>query len=177
MCLREFSASPFAKATEDTCRLVIFPLRGKGFYVRPAGHTYLRVIMNNKESESLLLTRQGEELAERQLRHREVIVGRKPMAKHWPDEEESHKRRSRWMRGRRGPKSNTCTENVDVDAAGISVKVGVHYPGRSLVNSGNGLPEPRGIGGSAREVSRGHSSPNRSGTKDRTSRRQRGTQP
>ena len=32
-----------------------------------------------KIDKSLLLTRQGEELAERQLRHREVSVGRKPM--------------------------------------------------------------------------------------------------
>ncbi len=28
-------------------------------------------------------------------------------------------------------KSNTCTEGMDVYAAGISVKVGAHYPGRS----------------------------------------------
>ena len=29
-------------------------------------------------------------------------------------------------------KSNSCTEGMVVDAAGISVKVGVHYPGRSV---------------------------------------------
>ena len=29
-------------------------------------------------------------------------------------------------------KSNTCTEGMNVDAAGISVKVGAHYPGRSV---------------------------------------------
>jgi len=29
-------------------------------------------------------------------------------------------------------KSNTCTEGMDVYAAGISVKVGAHYPGRSV---------------------------------------------
>ena len=29
-------------------------------------------------------------------------------------------------------KSNTCTESKYVDAAGISVKVGAHYPGRSV---------------------------------------------
>ena len=29
-------------------------------------------------------------------------------------------------------KSDTCTESMDVDAAGISVKVGVSYPGRSV---------------------------------------------
>ena len=28
-------------------------------------------------------------------------------------------------------KSGTCTESIDVNAAGISVKVGAHYPGRS----------------------------------------------
>lgn len=28
-------------------------------------------------------------------------------------------------------KSGTCTESMDVNAAGISVKVSVHYPGRS----------------------------------------------
>ena len=145
--------------------------------MRPAGHTYLRVIMNNKESESLLLTRQWEELAERQLRHREVIVGRKPMAKHWPDEEESHKRRSRWMRGRRGPKSNTCTENVDVDAAGISVKVSAHYPGRSPLLFGNELALQRCSAKEGGEVSRDHSSPSRSRTKDQTEDRQQGLRP
>jgi hypothetical protein len=29
-------------------------------------------------------------------------------------------------------KSSSCTEELFVDAAGISVKVGVHYPGRSV---------------------------------------------
>ncbi len=28
-------------------------------------------------------------------------------------------------------KSDTCTEGMGVNAAGISVKVGAHYPGRS----------------------------------------------
>ena len=32
-------------------------------------------------------------------------------------------------------KSGTCMESMDVNAAGISVKVGAHYPGRSV-----GLP-------------------------------------
>jgi len=54
--------------------------------VRPAGRTCSTVIMN-EVNESLLLTRQGEELAEGQPRHREATVGRKPMAKHWPDEQ------------------------------------------------------------------------------------------
>lgn len=49
-----------------------------GFFIgRPAGRTCLTVIMN-EVNESLLLAGQGEELAEGQLRHREVIVGRKP---------------------------------------------------------------------------------------------------
>jgi hypothetical protein len=34
------------------------------------------------------------------------------------------------MRGPISSKSNTCTETPLVDAAGISVKVGAHYPGR-----------------------------------------------
>jgi hypothetical protein len=29
-------------------------------------------------------------------------------------------------------KSDTCTESMDVDVAGISVKVGAQYPGRSV---------------------------------------------
>ena len=29
------------------------------------------------------------------------------------------------------PKSNACTEGMGVNAVGISVKVGAHYPGRS----------------------------------------------
>ena len=52
-------------------------------------------------------------------------------------------------------KSDTCTGGMDVYAAGISVKVGAHYPGRSA-----GLPcataaERRRDG--LAEVSRGHS--------------------
>ena len=39
------------------------------------------------------------------------------------------------MRRQISSKSDTCTESMVVDAAGISVKVGVHYPGRSV-----GLP-------------------------------------
>ena len=35
------------------------------------------------------------------------------------------------MRRRISSKSGTCTESVDVDRAGISVKVSAHYPGRS----------------------------------------------
>lgn len=39
------------------------------------------------------------------------------------------------MRSPLSSKSGTCTESAVVDAAGISVKVSVHYPGRSV-----GLP-------------------------------------
>ena len=35
------------------------------------------------------------------------------------------------MRRQVSLKSNTCAENMVVNAAGISVKVGAHYPGRS----------------------------------------------
>jgi hypothetical protein len=59
------------------------------------------------------------------------------------------------MRRPLSSKSDTCTEGMGVDAAGISVKAGVHYPGRSA-----DLPCATGIErcreGSA-EVSRGHS--------------------
>jgi hypothetical protein len=52
-------------------------------------------------------------------------------------------------------KSNTCTESLGVNAAGISVKVGASYPGRSA-----NLPGATGIArcreGLA-EVSRRHS--------------------
>ena len=39
------------------------------------------------------------------------------------------------MRRHNSSKPKTCTEDAVVDAVGISVKVGVHYPGRSV-----GLP-------------------------------------
>ncbi len=37
------------------------------------------------------------------------------------------------MRRQISSKSNTCTESLDVDAAGISVKVSAQYPGRSVI--------------------------------------------
>jgi len=59
------------------------------------------------------------------------------------------------VRSRISLKPNTCTDSTDVYAAGISVKVGAHYPGRSV-----DLPCARSVerrsDGSA-EVSRGHS--------------------
>ena len=41
------------------------------------------------------------------------------------------------MRGLLNSKSSTCTEGVAVDAAGISGKVGAHYPGRSVGEAGD----------------------------------------
>ena len=59
------------------------------------------------------------------------------------------------VRSRLSSKPSTCTGGMAVDAAGISVKVGAHYPGRSVR-----LPCATGVvrrrEGWA-EVSRGHS--------------------
>ena len=52
-------------------------------------------------------------------------------------------------------KSNTCTESMGVDAAGISAKVGAHYPGRSAGLLRATTVERRSDGPA--EVSRGHS--------------------
>jgi hypothetical protein len=51
-------------------------------------------------------------------------------------------------------KSDTCTEGVAVDAAGISVKVGAHYPGRSV--SLPGATDVKRCWEGLAEVSRGH---------------------
>jgi hypothetical protein len=40
-------------------------------------------------------------------------------------------RHIRWVRRHISSKPDSCTEPGYVDAAGISVKVGAHYPGRS----------------------------------------------
>ena len=149
---------------------------GVPFCVRPAGRTCLTVIMN-EVNESLLSTRQGEGLAEGQLRRREATVGRKPMAKCWPDEQESHIRQLRWMRRHRTLKSKTCTEDVGVNAAGISVKAGVHYPGRSAVLSREATTLAERPEEDMAEVSRSHSSPYRLGAKDGTKIRQWRTGP
>lgn len=53
------------------------------------------------------------------------------------------------------PKSNICTESMDVYAAGISVKVGAKYPGRSVNLPCATVVERRSEG--LAEVSRGHS--------------------
>ena len=42
-----------------------------------------------------MTARQREGLAEGQLRRREAFVGRKPMAKRWPDEQEPHEANAR----------------------------------------------------------------------------------
>ena len=51
--------------------------------------------------------------------------------KRWLEEHEAHTRRSHRMRKQKSLKSKTDTECVGVYATGISVKVSVHYPGRS----------------------------------------------
>jgi len=59
------------------------------------------------------------------------------------------------MRRQISLKSDTCTESLGVDVAGISVKVGAHYPGRSV-----NLPGATGIvrcREGLTEVSRRHS--------------------
>jgi hypothetical protein len=58
------------------------------------------------------------------------------------------------MRRQLSSKSDTCTEGMDVYAAGISVKVDAHYPGRSADLPGATVAERRRDGSA--EVSRGH---------------------
>jgi hypothetical protein len=53
------------------------------------------------------------------------------MAKRWLDEQEADTRRHAGVRRPKSPKPETCTERHGVDPTGISVKVGVQYPGRS----------------------------------------------
>jgi hypothetical protein len=60
------------------------------------------------------------------------------------------------MRRQLDSKSDTCTESLDVYAAGISGKVDAQYPGRSV-----GLPSASTVerrSDEPAEVSRGHSS-------------------
>ena len=99
---------------------------------------------------------QKEGLAEGQLRRREASVGRKPKAKRWPVEQEPHRRTHR-MRRPLSLKSKVCTEGVGVDAAGISVKAGASYLGRSsgVPIAATEVERPREA---QEEVSRGHSS-------------------
>jgi hypothetical protein len=59
------------------------------------------------------------------------------------------------MRRRISSKSRTCTEGMGVYAAGISVKVGAHYPGRSADLPCASVVKRRREGPA--EVSRGHS--------------------
>jgi hypothetical protein len=134
--------------------------------VRPAGRACSTVITKITRSESLLPARQREGLAEGQLRGREVLVGRKPMAKRWPDEQEPHRRAHR-MRGPISSKSRICTEGVNVIAAGISVKAGAHYPGRPVAVPARATIAARRSEAAA-GVSRSHSSSARIGAKGRT---------
>ena len=60
------------------------------------------------------------------------------------------------MRRQISSKSDTCTESLGVDAAGISVKVRAHYPGRSATLPRATVAERRRE--EVAEVSRGHSS-------------------
>jgi len=62
------------------------------------------------------------------------------------------------MRRQLSSKSETCTESASVDATGISVKAGVHYPGRSVVLPEKAIEAVR-LSDEIAEVSRGHSSP------------------
>ena len=50
-------------------------------------------------------------------------------------------------------KSGTCTESTDVNAAGISVKVSAHYPGRSVHL--RKLPHLKGCGESEQKSAEG----------------------
>ena len=59
------------------------------------------------------------------------------------------------MRRQISSKSNTCTEGMDVYAAGIRVKVDAHYPGRTAGVPNGATVAKRRRDGSA-EVSRGH---------------------
>ena len=60
------------------------------------------------------------------------------------------------MRGLIDSKSDTCTESMEVNTAGISVKVSVHYPGRSVASLGKKAAAVGIRPSGATEVSRGH---------------------
>ena len=117
--------------------------------VRPAGRTHL-------EARVLCRPDRGNCQPDGKGVHREVESQRKPQAKRRPDEQKSHRRRPCRVRRPISSKPGTCTEGMDVYAAGISVKVGAHYPGRSVR-----LPRARNVErrfDERAEVSRGHSS-------------------
>ena len=116
--------------------------------------------------ESPLLTRQGEELAERQGCRGRLRIWRKPKAKRWPDEQEADMRRRCGVSSPISAKPNTCTEHNGVYPTGISVKVGAQYPGRSAC-----VPCATGIArcwDAHAEVSRGHSRAGTGGKPERT---------
>jgi hypothetical protein len=70
------------------------------------------------------------------------------------------------MRRHISSKSNNCPEGMAVYAAGISGKVSVHYPGRSVRPPSARNVERRFDGGA--EVSRGHSKAESTRPKART---------
>jgi hypothetical protein len=55
--------------------------------------------------------------------YREVESEESDLAKRWPDEQKPQIRLLYWTRGHSDSKSNTCTESILVDAAGISGNV------------------------------------------------------
>src|SRR5208282_5522357 len=77
--------------------------------------------------ESPLLARQGEQLAERQGCPSRGGIRRKPQAKRRPDEQKLHEAAMRDERAKK-LKVQYLYGTHGVDAAGISVKVGAHYP-------------------------------------------------
>ncbi len=99
------------------------------------------------------------------------------MAKRWPDEQEPHRRQLRRMRRPRTLKSETCAEGVVVDAAGINVKAGAHYPGRSPVWFLRELASQRCVATGREKSAEIIVAGSRSPAKDRTEERQRGLRP
>ena len=75
-----------------------------------------------------------------------------------------HKRQPSGTRGPKDSKSNTCTEQMEVYATDINVKVGAHYPGRSVIGVQKNVRYSTVIA----EVSRDHMSGNDQPAKGRT---------
>lgn len=96
-------------------------------------------------------------------------MGRKPVANRWPDEQEPHARRARWVRGPISLKPKVCTGGAHVNAAGISGKAGAHYPGIPAVMPARATAAERWWEVTA-GVSRDHSSPTDRRVKGRTER-------
>jgi hypothetical protein len=112
--------------------------------VRPAGRTHLGVRVHYRPG------RTGRPRATVSLTARVSIartarpggIRRKQQANRWSDEDWASPRNCMegghtWTRGQIDSKSATCTEGVAGYAAGISGKVGTHYPGRSVGEDGD----------------------------------------